>query len=73
MMNHETVTKQAKKIMDEFVEALEEVDVKVTFGFNRDKSMRTDYESRDKDGTEMMFENAPRVKDRLFLAERKRW
>ncbi len=74
-MNQEEILKQAKKIMDEFVVALDKVKVSDKFGIHRDEQVRVPAKECE-DSTEFrkrIFKNAPKVKDDLFIMEKKHW
>jgi len=73
-MNEELMKHQAKKIMDSFMEALENVDEKNSF-LQRERTMR---ESESQKGEEDFFDdlakNAPNgVREHLFVSEKKKW
>ena len=74
-MKEEEILKQAKKIMDEFVAALDKVKVSDKFGVHREEQVRI--ASKDcEDSTEFrkrIFKNAPKVKDDFFVMEKKHW
>jgi len=74
-MTNEEILKQAKKIMDEFVAALDKVKVKEKFGAQREDQVRTP-EKECPDSTEFrkrIFKNAPKIKDDYFIMEKKEW
>ncbi len=75
MATKEEIVVQAKKIMDEFVSALNKVNVEEKFGAERTEQTRVP--SKDAcDSTEFrkrIFKNAPRVKDDYFIMEKKEW
>lgn len=75
-MDKEQILKQAKKIMDEFVVALDKVKVKSEkFGSERDVQVR-DPVKECPDSTEFrkrMFKNAPKVVDDYLVMEKKEW
>ena len=74
-MNQEDILKQAKKIMDEFVSALDKVKVKEKFGAQRE--LQTRVPAKDcADSAEFrkrIFKNAPKIKDEYFMMEKKEW
>ena len=75
MLKQEEILKQAKKIMDEFVSALEKVKVKESFGAKRTEQTRTPAKECP-DSAEFrkrMFKNAPKVKDDYLIMEKKEW
>jgi len=74
-MNKEEILAQAKKIMDEFVSALDKVEVNEKFGSERDLQVRTPNEETDSslEFTKRILKNAPKVKDDFFIMEKKKW
>ncbi len=73
--NHEEILKQAKKIMDEFIIALDKVKVSDKFGVVRDAQVRV-AEKDCEDSSEFrkrIFKNAPKIKDDYFQMEKKQW
>jgi len=76
MVDREKVKEQAKKLMDEFVSALEKAEeVKEEFGVKRKDVMRVPGKDKYKnsDFKERMLKNAPKVEDGQIVAERKKW
>ncbi|MFC1728377.1 hypothetical protein ACFLZ7_02850 [Nanoarchaeota archaeon] len=75
-MDKEAIRKQAKKIMDDFVSALDKVkDIEESFGAERDEQTR-DGSGKCPDSSEFrkrMIKNAPKVKDDCLLMEKKKW
>jgi Asp-tRNA(Asn)/Glu-tRNA(Gln) amidotransferase C subunit len=70
----EKIVKEAKEIMDNFVRALGDAKLDVNFGVNRDKNIRGDVQLLvNDDFTDRMLKNAPEVKNRCIVAERKKW
>ena len=74
-MDEEKIKKQAKKIMDEFISALNKVPkIKEEFGQERKqftrKSEKSEYGDEFK---ERMLKNAPKVKDEQLVMEKKSW
>jgi len=74
-MDKEKILAQAKKIMDEFIVALNKVQVSDKFGAKREHQTRVP--SKDcPDSSEfrkIMFKNAPKVKDDYLIMEKKEW
>jgi len=68
------IQKQAKKIMDNFVKALEKVKVQET-KVERDVDRRDEGGGgeRDSDFRKIMFKNAPDVKDDCIVGEKGGW
>jgi len=76
MVDKEKIKEQAKKLMDEFVSALEKAEeVKEDFGVKRKDVMRTPSKDKYKgtDFKERMLKNAPKVEDEQIVAEKKKW
>ncbi len=74
-MDEEKIKKQAKKIMDEFISALNKVPkIKEKFGQERNqftrKAEKYEYGHEFK---EKMLKNAPKVKDEQLVMEKKSW
>jgi Asp-tRNA(Asn)/Glu-tRNA(Gln) amidotransferase C subunit len=75
MPKHEEILAQAKRIMDEFVSALDKVKIKESFGVKRDNQTRVP-EKECPDSSEFrkrIFKNAPKIKDDYFIMEKKEW
>ena len=74
-MDKQQILREAKKIMDSFVSALEKVKVKEHLGVKRDSQTRV--ASKEKcetsDFKKRMLKNAPKVKDDLLIMEKKEW
>ena len=75
MSRQEEIRKEAKKIMDEFMDALDKVksaDGEIGFeagdGTRKPKSKKKDSGFR-----ERMLDNAPKSKDGFLVAEKKKW
>jgi len=74
MMNQEEIKKQAKKIMDDFVKALDKVRVKEKFGAQRKQFLRENIvKEEDKEFKQRMLKNAPKTKGDYMVAEKKSW
>ena len=74
-MDQDKILAQAKKIMDDFIKALDKVKVTEKFGVHRDEQVRV-AEKECEDSTEFrkrIFKNAPKIKDDLFIMEKKHW
>jgi Asp-tRNA(Asn)/Glu-tRNA(Gln) amidotransferase C subunit len=74
-INQEEILKQAKKIMDEFIVALDKVKVSEKFGVARREQVRVP-EKDCEDSEEFrkrIFKNAPKIKDDYFVMEKKEW
>ncbi len=75
-MDRENIRKQAKKLMDDFVSALEVAkDIEESFGAERREQTR-DTSGNNFDSAEFrkrMFKNAPKIKDDFILMEKKKW
>ena len=75
-MNKEEIREQAKKIMDEFLQALDgSPELEQEFGTKRNVSIRQDMNNRYpedsfKDG---MLKNAKKTDDDQIVAEKKKW
>lgn len=69
------ILKQAKKIMDNFHEALSEVEKLEESRVERDECERVEREGEkpDSEFRKIMFQNAPQVKDECIEAERGKW
>jgi Asp-tRNA(Asn)/Glu-tRNA(Gln) amidotransferase C subunit len=75
-INREQIRAQAKKIMDEFVSALEKAEeIKEEFGVHRKDVMREPSANKYKgsDFKERMLKNAPKVEDDQIVCEKKKW
>jgi Asp-tRNA(Asn)/Glu-tRNA(Gln) amidotransferase C subunit len=74
-MNEEKIKKQAKKIMDEFISALNKVPkIKEEFGVGRKQFTRKGEKSEYSDEfKKRMLKNAPKVKDEQIQMEKKSW
>ncbi len=73
-MNKEQIAKDAKKIMDEFIEELEGVKLTEDFGVERKADMRTSFDDeRDEGFRERMLKNAPSERKGFIVAEKKSW
>jgi len=75
MLNEEKIRNQAKKIMDEFISALDKVPkIKEDFGVERKqftrKAEKSEYGHEFK---KRMLKNAPKVKDDQIQMEKKSW
>jgi len=75
-LDHQKITQQAKKIMDNFISALDKADNKnLDFTVKRDSNIRKDNDhlQTNNDFSERMLKNAPNVKNDCIVAERKKW
>jgi len=74
-MDEEKIKKQAKKIMDEFISALNKVPkIKEEFGVERkDFTRKAEKSEYGKDFKKRMLKNAPKVKDDQLVMEKKSW
>ncbi|MCK4669599.1 MAG: hypothetical protein KAT43_00225 [Nanoarchaeota archaeon] len=76
-LDPEKIRKQAKKIMDEFISALDKCPEakKLSYGARRDKNQRKAGKSRYEktDFQEKILDNAPKVDDDQIVAEKKKW
>lgn len=74
-MNEENIRKQAKALMDEFINALEGAEeVNENIGVERKHNTREASECELAKGfPERMLKNAPSKKDRYVAAEKKKW
>lgn len=76
MSDEKQIREQAKKIMDNFMRALEKVPQTDRYGTEREKFLREpdeDNELEDHDFQKNMLENAPKTKDDCIQAEKKKW
>ena len=75
-MDKEAIRKQAKKMMDDFMSALDKAEeVEERFGSERTEQIRS-VKGKCFDSAEFrkkMFKNAPRVKDDYLVMEKKKW
>ena len=73
-MKKEEIKKQAKEIIDNFVKALENIEIEES-RVEREKDRREEAEGRetDEDFREIMFENAPKKKDDFIIGEKGKW
>ena len=69
------IEKQAKKIMDDFLDSLHVVDqLHYEVGTERDIYLRQQGETIEETGfNERMLKNAPKTKDGYIQAEKKKW
>jgi hypothetical protein len=74
-MKQEEILEQAKKIMDNFHEALKDVEKLEESRVERDECEREEAEGwkTDSEFCDIMFKNAPRTKDDCIEAERGKW
>ena len=74
-MNQEEILKQAKKIMDNFHEALKDVEKLEESRVERDECEREEKEpgKTDSEFRKIMLENAPKTKDDCIEAEKGKW
>jgi Asp-tRNA(Asn)/Glu-tRNA(Gln) amidotransferase C subunit len=72
-MNETEIKAQAKKIMDEFIKALEKVDVEEKVGFEADSDTRVPKGKKNPEFKKELLKNAPKTKDGCILAEKKGW
>ena len=74
-MDEESIRKQAKALMDEFMEALGEAeDLKEDVGIEREHNVRKPAKPELTEGfPESMLRNAPSKKDRYIAVEKKKW
>ena len=75
MKREEEIRKEAKKIMDGFIKALEKVrDIKEEVGFEAEEDVRTPKKSKaDADFKKRFLANAPKSKEDFVVAEKKKW
>lgn len=69
------IKKQAKEIMDEFMNALEKVNVELDHTSSQtEKNTREENPSKpDKEFNKRFLKNAPKTKDGEIIAEKKKW
>lgn len=73
-MDKDAISKQAKKIMDDFMKELAKVPELKDYGVERKESLRKAKDvPKDKDFREDVLDNAPKVKDDCIQAEKKTW
>ncbi len=76
MENTEEVRKLAKKIMDEFISALNKVkETSPEFGVRRNENIREPFENKysDSDFKDRILKNAKNVNGDFIVAEKKKW
>ena len=77
MPNHDLkqITKEAKKIMDNFMKALDKIKNIDKYGSERDNCLRIPSENKniDSEFKNNMLDNAPKSKDDCIQAEKKTW
>ncbi len=74
MMDEIKIREGAKKIMDEFVSALDRAEHISEFGEEREENVRGKLPHRDEKGfRERMFRNALKKNDDFIVAEKKKW
>ena len=76
-IDKEQVRKQAKKIIDDFMAALDKVETEeiLRYGVKREEFLRKPGESKykDTDFRERMLANATKKEDDQIVAEKKKW
>jgi hypothetical protein len=72
-MNESEIKAQAKKIMDEFIKALDKVSIEEKAGFDAERSTRKPSQKKNPDFRKELLKNAPASKDGCVLAEKKKW
>jgi hypothetical protein len=72
-MKQETLRKEAKEIMDNFMKELENVTVRGEFFVRRTQNIREKKAPVDKEFADRMLENAPQTTQRWVQAEKKKW
>ena len=75
MTDQEKIKQEAKKIMDDFMKALDRVpEIKEEFGTFRKETTRKPTKSKyGKEFADRMLKNAPKVEDNCIVAEKKKW
>jgi len=71
-MDEEKIKQQAKEILDKFARALEGIKTEEA-RVERDESMREEGGKKEKIDREIMFKNAPKIKDDCIEAEKGGW
>lgn len=72
-MKEADIKAQAKKIMDEFIKALEKVDVEEKASFDSTSDTRIPKGEKNPDFKKELLSNAPKSKNGCILAEKKGW
>ena len=73
-MKEQEIQKQAKKIMDDFIKALDRIKEPKEFGIERENATRAAEKSRyGREFRDRMLANAPRKNDDFIIAEKKHW
>lgn len=75
MTDQEKIKKEAKQIMDSFIQELEKISFKEEdFSVKKEKNIREKIKTESNpEFRERMLKNAPKVKDNFILAEKKKW
>ena len=71
--NKEKIAKQAKKIMDDFKDALGKINSPEEFGIEREIQLRVKGDSLYLNFRERMLKNAKKKNDDFIIAEKKGW
>ena len=74
-INKEQIKKQAKEIMDNFVNAMGNIEVEENFTLKREKSYRNDGNGQplDENFKQRFLKNAPKTKGDAILANKGEW
>ena len=74
-MDKEQIKQQAKQIMTEFFQSLQQIpDSSIPIGMERKSFVRESTPAEpDEHFTVLMLENAPKKKERCIIAEKKHW
>lgn len=74
-MDKKKIKKEAKKIMDDFLESLKKVEEsEESFEVKREKNVREVEKCEEDEGfRKRMLKNAPKTKDGCVQAEKKKW
>ena len=73
-MKENEIQKQAKKIMDSFISALDKIKEPKEFGTEREKMTRAGEKSNySKEFRDRMLANAPKKNEEFIIAEKKHW
>ncbi|MBI2109829.1 hypothetical protein HYT58_01495 [Candidatus Woesearchaeota archaeon] len=73
-MDLKEIEKQAKRIMDDFLKALKEVDEDMDFSIKRDEFTRAEGRANcDEDFRKRFLENAPRKNKEKIIMEKGKW
>ena len=74
-LNKESIKEEAKKIMDNFMDSMGDIEVEEEYNMTREKCFREDGEGADidEDFRQRFLSNAPKVSNESILANKGDW